>query len=85
MDIKENFYSKLQQVREDYDPNDAEMARTFRNQAKGNLNFVANSGDSSRRTKKRRMRDAVQEYGLSQKYAKRAVTGMDEPSKKTKK
>lgn len=82
MDIRENFYSKLQQVREDYDPNDAEMARTFRNQAKGNLNFVANSGDASRKTRKSRMRDAVQEYELSQKYAKRAVTGMDEPSKK---
>jgi len=80
--VSENFYSKLQQVREDYDPNDAEMARTFRNQAKGHLNFAANSGDSSRKTKKRRMRDAVQEYELSQKYAKRAVTGMDEPSKK---
>lgn len=65
-------------MKEDYDPEDAEMARTFKNQAKGNLNFVANSGDSSRRTKKRRMRDAVQEYGLSQKYAKKAVTGMDE-------
>jgi|LakMenE18May11ns_1017448.scaffolds.fasta_scaffold9876606_4 hypothetical protein len=69
MDIRENFYSKLQQVREDYDPNDAKMARNAKKVADG---IISRLGQKKWNKKAKRLQN-------------KAVTGMEEPSKKTKK
>lgn len=69
MDIRENFYSKLQQVREDYDSNDAKMARNAKKVADG---IISRLGQKKWNKKAKRLQN-------------KAVTGMEEPSKKTKK
>lgn len=66
MDIKENFYGKLQSIREDYDKKAADDAKELAN---------LGSGKSSRKGDKKILRNFRSD---SKKYAKKAVTGMDE-------
>lgn len=63
MDIKENFYSKLQQIREDYDQNEAEKKRK-------NEKYI------KKRNKHGLKSDTWREK--SDMINKKAVTGLDE-------
>jgi len=69
MNIRENFYSKLQQVREDFSHKDAKMARNAKKVADG---IISRFGQKKWNKKAKILQN-------------KAVTGMEEPSKKTKK
>jgi hypothetical protein len=88
MDIKENFYSKLQQIREDYEKDAADWSKKYadnekyyKDQAKSKVSLVSRI---SPEYSKEKTKQANRSKAISKKYAKRAVTGMDEPSKRTK-